>query len=327
MDGIATSSFGHRSTFSLQSSTGLLSRSAPERLVSRQSDRRFVDVYISRDGDAFSRKVQEQSDRLTRIDPKLAEQYHAVINLLNRTNPQAAHNFLDFMDSVLEGVDAAEVESTSAEPFASGGLQVDSSVSVQVSAFVTRVQGIDLALSQSAVEVNVAMRRGAPPQKKVDPLVLDLDGDGVETSGIDHGVFFDLEANGKLAHSSFVQGDDVLLALDRNENGVIDDGGELFGIQHGAANGFEELKKFDDNRDGAVDGQDSVFSRLRALRRQPFGFEVLTLSQLDVRSIFTAYQNQGKELGSGDEIFQQGSFRRGDGGVGSAVDVGLSLRA
>ena len=59
----------------------------------------------------------------------------------------------------------------------------------------------------------------------------------------------DLDADGRMDSISVPTGDDALLALDRNGNGRIDDGRELFGDQHGAANGFAELARFDDNGD------------------------------------------------------------------------------
>lgn len=326
MDGItSSSSFGHRSISSLPTPSPF-SRSVSERVVSFSSSPQVVDVQISLDGEALARKVQAQSDQLSQLDPKLAEQYYAVIDLLNRTNPHAARHFVDFMDSVLDGQESLDGESQPVAQSLPQNLQLDNEASVQISTFVAAVRGENVTLSQSEVEVSISAQRRVQPQKKVDPLILDIDGDGIETSGIERGILFDLEANGNFARSSFVQGDDVLLALDRNENGVIDNGSELFGTQHGAANGFEELKKFDDNRDGIVDHQDSVFSRLLGLRRQSSGLETASLAQLGVKGIFTAYQNQGRELYSGDDLLQLGSFRRNNGGLGVAADVGFSIR-
>lgn len=326
MDGITpSSSFGHRSMPPVLASS-FLSRSASERFVALSSNRQVVDVQISLDGEALARKVQAQSDQLSQLDPKLAEQYYAVIDLLNRTNPHAARHFLDFMDSVLDGQASLDGEPQPAAQFLPQNLQLDNEVAVRVSTFVAAVRGENISLSQSEVEVSLSVQRGVQQQKKVDPLILDIDGDGIETSGIERGILFDLEANGNLTSSSFVQGDDVLLALDRNENGAIDNGSELFGTQHGAENGFEELKKFDDNRDGVIDRQDSVFSRLLGLRRQSSGLETVSLAQLGVKGIFTAYQNQRKELHSGDDLLQLGSFLGDDGGLGVAADVGFSVR-
>lgn len=77
---------------------------------------------------------------------------------------------------------------------------------------------------------------------------------------------FDLDADGRMDSISVPTGDDALLALDRNGNGRIDDGRELFGDQHGAVNGFAELARFDDNGNGRIDAADAVFDQLRLLR-------------------------------------------------------------
>lgn len=328
MDGIATSSFARRLPPPFQRSlSGVGSGPARERFLSLQVSQQSVTVRFSQNGEAFSGKVQEQSGRLAQVDPKLAEQYQAVIALLHHSNPEAARHFLDFMDKLLDNVEAPEVNSRAKGSALPEGAEVAVEVSAQVSEFVARVQGSEVAVSRQEAEISISVRGRAQSQKKVDPLVLDIDGDGVKTSGVDDGALFDLEATGKIARVSFVQGDDALLALDRNGNGAIDDGGELFGTQHGAANGFEELKKFDDNHDSVIDARDDVFSRLRGLRRRSSGFEIATLTQLGVQAISTVYRNQHQALGSGDEILQQGTFRRSNGGAGSAVDVGLSLRA
>ena len=82
-----------------------------------------------------------------------------------------------------------------------------------------------------------------------DPLVLDLDGDGIETVGVNattH-VLFDHNNDGVKTGTGWVKGDDGLLVLDRNGNGVIDNGSELFGdatMVNGvkATDGFSALR-------------------------------------------------------------------------------------
>ncbi len=75
---------------------------------------------------------------------------------------------------------------------------------------------------------NVAQR--TPPPDLRDPLTLDLDGDGLETTAFStHPIYFDHDVNGIKEGTGWVLPDDGLLVLDRNGNGVIDDGTELFG--------------------------------------------------------------------------------------------------
>jgi hypothetical protein len=102
-----------------------------------------------------------------------------------------------------------------------------------------------------------------------DPLVLDLDGDGVETLGKDAGVHFDHDGNGFAELTGWAAKDDGLLVFDRNSDGRINDGSELFGnntrLENGqlASNGFAALADLDHNRDGKIDDQDDAFVQLR----------------------------------------------------------------
>lgn len=324
MDGITSSSLGGRAPLSLNT---LASQSGPAGLMTLHASALSVTVNISLAGDEFSRKVHSQAGRLAQIDPKLAEQYRAVVDLLNQTDPKAAKHFLNFIDRMLENADIPEAEPLSVSQALPEGVQLDLSISAHVEQLVAQVQGNSISVTQQSVDLHLELHVGSAPQKKADPVVLDLNGDGVQTSGIAHGVSFDLEATSVATQVSFVQGDDALLALDRNGNGIIDDGRELFGTQHGAANGFEELKKFDDNEDGVIDVHDTAFSQLQGVLRRGRGLETATLAQLGVKSILTAYQDQYRVLASGDDILQVGTFRRGDGSTGQAYNLGLSLRA
>ena len=267
--------------------------------------------------------IQEQGQRLSQLDPKLVEYYHAILDFLHQTNPKAAHAFVASMDNILAGVENSELDPSLTSPAASEGVTMSATVSTQMTEAAMRVREKNISVSRQTRAVNISIE--SKTQKKVDPLVLDLRGDGVATSGVADGARFDLEANGLPASVSFVQGDDVFLAFDRNGNGVIDDGGELFGVHHGAANGFEELKKFDDNGDGVINAQDAVFSHLLGFWRSNSGFETASLLTLGVQSLLTAYRDYPTMLDSGDEILQVGSFRHSDGTFRRTFDLGLSV--
>jgi hypothetical protein len=326
MDGISTSSFGGLPPFPLSPPARVTPQLRRESVILAHTQQLSAKISISHDGDALARKAQSQGDRLAQLDPQLVEQYHAVIELLNHTNPEAVEHFLAFMDTILANANAPGDASAPGDTVLPKELRGDLEASVRVSELVARVQAGRVTVSQESLELNIQLQRGSQAQKKVDPLVLDLDGDGVETSGVEAGVFFDIEANGEIALVSFVQGEDILLALDRNGNGVIDDGGELFGVQHSAKNGFEELKKCDDNHDGVINAQDAVFSQLGGLRRNAAGLEFVSLSRLGVREISTVYRERREALPTGDDILQDGAFRHSNGALGRAFDVGLSRR-
>lgn len=100
--------------------------------------------------------------------------------------------------------------------------------------------------------------------EEAEPLVLDLNGNGIELTDIrkGQGVAFDITGDGVKEKVSWVSPDDGMLVYDRNGNGTIDSGKELFGDQHGAVNGFEELAKFDNDSSGAIDKKDDIYTKL-----------------------------------------------------------------
>jgi hypothetical protein len=94
-----------------------------------------------------------------------------------------------------------------------------------------------------------------------DPLIIDLDGDGIETSQIGAGIRFDHDANLFAEDTGWLSGDDGFLVLDANGNGRIDDGREFFG---GAGQtGAEELAGYDSNGDGKINAADVIWNDLR----------------------------------------------------------------
>lgn len=234
--------------------------------------------------------------------------------------------FLQKLNEFLQGVQGGSAPGSAPQaapqegdpaPQQSGGPQ----------SFSVQSQSIQVSMNLSFESTRIEMRsKEAPP---ADPVVLDLDGDGVELTSAAEGVDFDLDADGQTEKMATVKGGDGFLVLDRNGNGKIDSGKELFGDQHGAANGFEELARFDSNQDGRIDRDDAVFNQLRVLVSQAAAqsvtkMKMLSLDQLGIRSINLAARDVSQAAMGGNRLAQISHFTRHDGSQGQAADVLLN---
>lgn len=93
------------------------------------------------------------------------------------------------------------------------------------------------------------------------PLVLDLDGNGIDLEAlVTSNVFWDIDEDGFVEHTGWTAGNDGFLAHDRNNDGVIDSHAELFGSM--SQDGFSVLSEYDTNLNGLIDSGDDDFSNL-----------------------------------------------------------------
>ena len=157
---------------------------------------------------------------------------------------------------------------------------------------------------------------------KSSPLILDLDGDGVEADAI---TYFDHSGDGWAELSSWANEDDGTLVWDRNNDGVINDGSELFGnntvLQNGkkAAHGFAALADLDDNGDGVIDASDTAWTELRVMRwaddngngiKDDGEESLVTLDSLNIESLNTGFTNSNHVDSSGNEHRQEGGYTK-----------------
>jgi Ca2+-binding RTX toxin-like protein len=170
------------------------------------------------------------------------------------------------------------------------------------------------------------VRRGA----SVPPLVLDLDGDGVELTPYDGStVLFDMDGDGVRDKTGWVGADDGLLALDRNGNGTIDDIGEIsfVGDTEGALSDLEGLRAFDTDGDNFVDADDARFGEFRVWRDANHdgvsqANELKSLSELGITHIgLTLTRGEQDPDASDNVVYGTADFTWADGTQSTIGDV------
>lgn len=161
--------------------------------------------------------------------------------------------------------------------------------------------------------------------RPIDPLVINFQGEPAIFSDTRFG--FDLNSDGKNEEIACLAEGSGFLALDRNDNCRIDNGTELFGPT--SANGFAELKAYDQDQNGWIDESDPVFDELRIWEKDTAGKDCLeTLEQKGIGAI--CLQNVAAEFGyknDEDDLLGQsrraGIFLREDGTAGTIQQIDL----
>lgn len=134
---------------------------------------------------------------------------------------------------------------------------------------------LDLSMERAYSEtVELRLQAGAAAQRK-DPLVINFDGRAAQLS--DQRFAFDLDADGKSEALPMLRSGSGFLAFDRNADGRVGDGSELFGAKTG--DGFGELLAFDSDGNGWIDSGDTIFGRLRVWMPDPTAPETGTRSR------------------------------------------------
>lgn len=187
---------------------------------------------------------------------------------------------------------------------------------------------LDLAMSRSyAEETNVSLRLGDAARQQKDPLILNFSGNAAQLS--DQRFSFDLDADGQSDSINLLASGSGFLALDRNSDGRINDGSELFGVKSG--DGFADLAAYDGDSNGWIDEGDAAFQQLRVwtpasdgegtLRSlQEAGVGAIALTRIDTPF---ALRDAGNEtLG---QVRSSGIFLQESGEAGTIQQVDLSV--
>lgn len=162
-----------------------------------------------------------------------------------------------------------------------------------------------------------------------DPLVINLDTDVAELS--DQNFYFDIDGDGEQDKIAMLSSGSGYLALDKNEDGVINDGSELFGTASG--NGFADLAKYDEDGNGWIDEADAVWSKLKIWCKDENGKDVLYrladkgVGAICLQNAATDFSMKGSDGQTKGAIRNTGVFLYENGNVGTVQHVDLAKRA
>lgn len=167
--------------------------------------------------------------------------------------------------------------------------------------------------------------------KFLTPIVLDIDDNGIQTVSVQDGVIFDVNYDGSVERTGWVGRGDGLLVRDLNGDGVINNGGELFGegtiLANGqrASDGYEAMRALDLNFDGILDAKDATFSQLAAWTdKNGNGItesgEMTSLGELGITSLSLSAV-KSTETNNGNLIGLMGSYTTADGETHTMGDV------
>lgn len=159
-----------------------------------------------------------------------------------------------------------------------------------------------------------------------DPLVLNLDTDVAALS--DQKFFFDIDADGTEDEVSMLEAASGYLALDKNNDGTINDGNELFGTKSG--DGFADLQVYDEDGNGWIDENDDIWSKLQIWCKDENGNDRLyRLADKGVGAIClqkssTDFTLQGAQGQTNGAIRSTGVFLYENGNVGTVQHVDVA---
>lgn len=186
----------------------------------------------------------------------------------------------------------------------------------------------ELKLSRSfsqTIDINIASGSAARPKK--DPLVLNYDAPVATLS--DKTFQFDIDADGKKDNLQMLNRGSAYLALDRNRDGKINDGRELFGAQSG--NGFADLTQYDGDQNGWIDEADAVYADLKLWLKDSSGQDqLIQLSHLHIGAIALSYARGDFDLNNQHnqnygQIRSSGVYLKESGQVGTLQQLDLTV--
>ena len=162
----------------------------------------------------------------------------------------------------------------------------------------------------------------------IDPLVINFSGTLPELDE-NARIEFDLNMDGEKENIAALSQGSGYLALDKNGDGTINNGSELFGPASG--NGFDELAALDSDKNGWLDENDSAYYNLKIWNISPDGSETLfDIADAGIGAIYlgradTEFSMTGSDGALQGKIRETGIFLREDGSVGTVQEIDMAV--
>lgn len=187
---------------------------------------------------------------------------------------------------------------------------------------------LQLSMERSySEETNVSVRLGDAVRQQKDPLVINFGGTAAQLSSTRFA--FDIDSNGNAEQIAALAPNSGFIALDKNGDGKINNGTELFGTQSG--DGFKDLAAYDEDRNGWIDDNDAVFAKLQAWSKDAQGNDVLVgLKDRGVGALYlgkaaTPFELKTAENDSLGTVRASGVYVNENGSVGTLQHVDLTV--
>jgi len=186
---------------------------------------------------------------------------------------------------------------------------------------------LNLVMQRQYSETSSTSVRIGDAPRKTDPLVINFGGTAAQLS--EQRFAFDLNSDGTSEQINAPLAGSGFLALDKNADGKINNGSELFGPATG--NGFSELAQYDSDHNGWIDESDAVYSQLKVWTKDAAGNDSLSslkslgVGAISLQSIATPFDiktSSNQLLGS---ILASSAYLNENGTVGSVQQVDLTV--
>ena len=275
--------------------------------------------------------LNSYESELKNIDLQKEEAMEYEKQMLAKINLLLVQEFLQLLNSNSENSNSSTNSSNDLQFTGSQKPSTVTQFSHEVQKFEISMKGIiETNNEKVSVNLNISMTHEIFQSKEIDkssfidPLVISLDNTLPELSNKTFN--FDIDNDGTVDQLSSLKRGNAFLALDRNNDGKIGAGNELFGASSG--NGFKELSLFDSDNNFWIDERDPILNKLRIWINNDGKNELLALGEVGIGAIYLGnissefqYKSENYDLGN---LQSSGLYLREDGQAGLISQIDLA---